>query len=73
MRYGLLLSALDEVANVAARMQLDPIEFAALAARAEHVAAKIRTIAQCREVELLPVITRRPLSGRNFLNQGGRP
>jgi hypothetical protein len=62
MRYGLLLSALDEVANVAARVQLDPTEYATLAARAEHVAAKIRVIAQCREAELLPVVTRRPLS-----------
>jgi hypothetical protein len=62
MRYGVLLSALDEVANLASRMRLDPTEYAALAARAEHVAAKIRVIAQCREAELLPVVTRRPLS-----------
>jgi hypothetical protein len=43
-------------------MQLDQTEYAALAARAEHVAAKIRVIAQCREAEMLPLVTRRPLS-----------
>jgi hypothetical protein len=73
MRFGLLLSALDEVASVASRMHLDPSEYATLAAGAEHVAAKIRVIAQCREAELLPLVSRRPLCGRHFLDQGGRP
>jgi hypothetical protein len=61
MRYGLLLAALDEVANVASRLKLDPTEYAALAARAEHLAAKIRTIAECHQAERMPVISRQML------------
>jgi hypothetical protein len=57
MRYGLLLSLLDEVANLAKRMQLSPTEYAVLAARAEHVAAKIRVMARGRQAKM-----RRPLS-----------
>ena len=58
MRFGLLLSAPEEIVTAAERLKLGPEDSNVLAARLEQAARLVRIGVECREAELLPALRR---------------
>jgi hypothetical protein len=60
MRFGLLLSAPDEIVAAAERLKLGPEDSNVLAARLEHAARLVRVGGECREFDVPAAFSRPP-------------